>query len=83
MRHICLFSGCDAERRGAEPHDGVVEVMSLGNGKLWGVQARGVGVGSSGKGRWSGSRLGRTQRSHGISGVQPKNRRKQSEEFKK
>lgn len=48
----------------------------------------GVGVGSgvwadregpSERGRWSGSRLGWTQRSHGISGVQPKNRRKTTE----
>lgn len=45
MRHICLFSGGDAERRGTGPHDGVVEVMSLGNGKPWGVQARGGGGG--------------------------------------
>jgi len=40
VRYVYLFSGCDAERRGWG-----LEVMSLGSGEPWGVQAREHGGG--------------------------------------
>lgn len=49
-RYIYPFSECDAERREVRRRGGVVEV-SLSCGEPWGMQARGVGVGS---GVWAG-----------------------------
>lgn len=55
MRHICHFF-LVMQRREVGPQGGVVEMISLGSGEPWCVQARGGEVGSeiwAGREGWS------------------------------